>query len=171
MKLCRTLSRLISHPQLILHAVEIKAAVALVVDRVGHHKAAVVAKAVVATKGKGGGDYNGGGYQGGGYQRNQGGGYQGNQGPRNGGRNGGGGQGGGGQGGGYQGQGGGGQGGGCNNGGGNGGGGRRPRVRCQIYGIWGHEALSCRNRFNQVYQADDTRSGNAASTSQSDPPH
>jgi histone deacetylase 1/2 len=122
-------------------------------------------------QGQGGGGYNGGGYQGGGYQGNQGGGYQGHQGPRNGGRNGGRGQGGGSQGGGYQGQGGGGQGGGRNNGGGNDGCGRRPHVCCQICGIWGHEALSCRNHFNQVYQADDTGSGNAASTSQSDPPH
>jgi hypothetical protein len=36
-----------------LHAAETKATVALVVARVGHHKAAVVAKAVLATKGKG----------------------------------------------------------------------------------------------------------------------
>jgi hypothetical protein len=36
-----------------LHAAETKAAVALVVARVGHHKAVVVTKAVVATKGKG----------------------------------------------------------------------------------------------------------------------
>jgi hypothetical protein len=98
-------------------------------------------------RGQGGSGYNGGGYQGGGYH-GQGGGYQGHNGGRNGGGQGGGGQ-----------------------GGGNGGGGCRPCVHCQIYGIWGHEALSCRNCFNQVFQANDSRSGNTASTSHSDLPH
>jgi hypothetical protein len=113
-------------------------------------------------QGQEGGGYNGGGYNGGGYQ-GQGGGYQGNQGPRNGERIGGG-QGGGGQGGGRNND-------GSNSGGGNSGGGRRPCTRCQIYDIWGHEALSYCNLFNQVYQADYSRSGNATSTSQSDLPH
>jgi histone deacetylase 1/2 len=55
--------------------------------------------------------------------------------------------------------------------GGGGNDGRRSRPRCQICGIWGHGALTCRNRFNQVYQADSSRSGNAASTSQGNNVH
>jgi hypothetical protein len=110
---------------------------------------------------QGGGRQGGSGYQGGGYQgQGGGGGHQGS------GYHGGGHQG---QGGGQQGaRNGGGQGGGGQNGGlNNGGGGRRPRLRCQICGIWGHEALACRNRFNQVFQANVSRSGNAASSSHS----
>ncbi|XP_071683216.1 uncharacterized protein [Lolium perenne] len=88
----------------------------------------------------GGGNHNGGGgnHYGGGQQN-----YRGN-------RNGGGGQGNGSN-----------TGGGAGNGGG-GGGRRRTRCQCQICGIWGHDALICRNRFNQVYQADEQRSGNSS---------
>ncbi|KAK1618045.1 hypothetical protein QYE76_023562 [Lolium multiflorum] len=55
-----------------------------------------------------------------------------------------------------------------NRGGRNGGGGSRSRPQCQVCGIWGHGALTCRNRFNHAYQADAQRSGNSASTSYHD---
>jgi histone deacetylase 1/2 len=55
-----------------------------------------------------------------------------------------------------------------NRGGRNGGGGGRSRPQCQVCGIWGHSALTCRNRFNHAYQADAQRSGNSASTSYHD---
>ena len=31
--------------------------------------------------------------------------------------------------------------------------------RCQVFGIPGHSALNCRNRFNHAYQAEENRSG------------
>ncbi|CAM8992261.1 unnamed protein product [Rhodiola kirilowii] len=41
-------------------------------------------------------------------------------------------------------------------------GGGRPRPRCQICHIFGHDALSCHNRFNEAYTSDEIRSGNIA---------
>jgi hypothetical protein len=37
-------------------------------------------------------------------------------------------------------------------------------VRYVAYGDWGHNALMCGNRFNHVYQADDSRSGNSVTS-------
>ncbi|XP_044454215.1 loricrin-like [Triticum aestivum] len=90
----------------------------------------------------GSGGQHGGGHYGGGGSYN--GGQQGN---RNTNRNGGGGTGG--------------QGGG---GSGQGGGNRHWRPRCQVCKAWGHEALSCKNRYNDAFQADGRRSGNAATS-------
>jgi histone deacetylase 1/2 len=57
-------------------------------------------------------------------------------------------------------------GGGGNGGGGNSGGGkggrRRNRPQCQICTYWGHDALQCKQRFNQAFQYEDNRAGNSA---------
>jgi histone deacetylase 1/2 len=49
--------------------------------------------------------------------------------------------------------------------------GRRSRPRCQLCGYWGHEAADCRNRFDQDYYPEHSRSANHASTSNTEAPH
>ena len=36
--------------------------------------------------------------------------------------------------------------------------------RCQVYGIPGHTALTCRNHFNHTYQAEDYRGANSVTS-------